>query len=67
MHTKFLTLVYIGLGGLCPKKALLSGPSEGKMKCYGLVDGRRPWAEGRGPKGVFGGGVRGPLPDFFFN
>ena len=31
---------------------LYTGPSEGKMKCYGLVDGRRPWP----PKEVFGGG-----------
>ena len=38
-----------------------AGLSEGKMKCYSLVDGRRPWP----PMGVFGGGSR-VLPRIFF-
>ena len=31
------------------------------MKCYGQVDGRRPWP----PEGVVRQGVRGSSPEFF--
>ena len=39
-----------------------SGPSQGKIMCYGVVDGQRM----RPPEGMFGGGSGGP-PEFFWN